>query len=69
MKAVQTAVINNAILTVLVEANADSKAHATYFVDGNETPLEHIGVQQFVSLMTDMYDEICRKYDLIKWTV
>lgn len=69
MKAVQTSVINNAILTVLVEANEDSKAHATYFVDGNETPLEHIGVSVFVILLNTMYDEICRKYDLIKWTV
>ena len=69
MKAVQTSVINNAILTVLVEANADSKAHATYFVDGNETPLEHIGVHFYRMLMTNMYDEICGKYDLIKWTV
>lgn len=69
MKAVQTSVINNAILTVLVEANEDSRAHATYFVDGNETPLEHIGVYGFVTLLNAMYDEICRKYDLIKWTV
>jgi hypothetical protein len=69
MKAVQTAVINNAILTVLVEANEDSKAHATYFVDGNETPLEHIGIDVFVDVFKDMYDEICGKYDLIRWTV
>jgi len=69
MKAVQTAVINNTILTVLVEANEDSKAHATYFVDGNETPLEHIGVDVFKLLLENMYDEICGKYDLIRWTV
>lgn len=69
MKAVETAVINNTILTTLVEANEDSRAHATYFVDGVETPLEHIGVNGFVTLLNAMYEELCRKYDLIKWTV
>ena len=69
MKALQTAVINNTILTTLVEANEDSRAHATYFVDGVETPLEHIGASVSVILLNTMYDELCRKYDLIKWTV
>lgn len=69
MKAVETAVINNTILTVLVEAQADSKAYATYFVDGNETALDHIGVDVFRIILENMYDEICRKHDLIKWTV
>lgn len=69
MKAVETAVINNTILTVLVEAQADSKAYATYFVDGEETVLDHIGVDVFRILLENMYDEICRRYDLIKWTV
>lgn len=69
MKAVETAVINNTILTVLVEAQADSKAYATYFVNGEETDLYDIGVRRFTILMENMYDEICRKHDLIKWTV
>ena len=66
MKAVETAVINNATLTVLVEAGVDSIASVTYFLNGIDVTGHSLSTLH-QSMFECLAENLCNGYCLKNW--
>ncbi len=68
MKATETATVNGYQLTVLCEADEHNKAYISYFVNGDQLGDWNVIKPLFQDIFTALADELCRRYNLTKWS-